>query len=376
MQFNKYDVVVIGAGIVGLAHAWIAAKRGLRVAVLEKNSRCTGASVRNFGFITVTGQRAGDTWRRARRSRDLWAEVAPQAGIPICHQGLVVVGQRKESIDILESFKKSDMGEHCSLLTAEIIRERFPEIRGENALGGLYSPHELRVESKDAIGQLAQWLSQHLKVDFFFDHELLEINLPQLRTASHIFHTAKLVLCPGTEINGIAEPYLGPHRLAHTQLQMLRVKPSKPLTLQAAVMSDLSLVRYAGYTGLNCHQHLLNRLNQEEKACLEAGIHLIVVQSQDGSLVVGDSHHPVQDVEPFAKECVDTLILEQLKRTLCIDHYQVTQRWIGKYPVGRSDTDALILAPDTHTRVVSVISGTGASTAFGLAEEVMNQWGI
>jgi hypothetical protein len=157
---------------------------------------------------------------------------------------------------------------------------------------------------------------------------------------------------------------------------MLRVKPTNALRLQAAVMSDLSLVRYAGYTGLNCHQHLLNRLNQEEKACLDAGIHLIVVQSQDGSLVVGDSHHPAHDVEPFAQECVDTLILEQLKRTLSIDNYQVTQRWIGKYPVGRSDTDALILAPNSHTRVVSVISGTGASTAFGLAEEVMHQWGI
>jgi glycine/D-amino acid oxidase-like deaminating enzyme len=62
MHSTKYDLVVVGAGIVGLAHAWMAAKRGLRVAVLEKNSRCTGASVRNFGFITVTGQRAGDTY--------------------------------------------------------------------------------------------------------------------------------------------------------------------------------------------------------------------------------------------------------------------------------------------------------------------------
>jgi FAD dependent oxidoreductase TIGR03364 len=376
MHSTKYDLVVVGAGIVGLAHAWMAAKRGLRVAVLEKNSRCTGASVRNFGFITVTGQRAGDTWRRAMRSRDLWAEVAPQVGIPICHQGLIVVGQRDESIDILESFKKSEMGEHCSLLTTEAIRDRFPEIRGELALGALYSPHEIRVESKDAIGQLTQWLSQQLNVDFFFDHELLEINLPQLRTARHIFQTDKLVLCPGTELNGVAEQYLAPHSLTHTQLQMLRVKPTNALRLQAAVMSDLSLVRYAGYTGLNRHQHLLNRLNQEEKACLDAGIHLIVVQSQDGSLVVGDSHHPAHDVEPFAQECVDTLILEQLKRTLSIDNYQVTQRWIGKYPVGRSDTDALILAPNSHTRVVSVISGTGASTAFGLAEEVMHQWGI
>jgi FAD dependent oxidoreductase TIGR03364 len=376
MHSTKYDLVVVGAGIVGLAHAWMAAKRGLRVAVLEKNSRCTGASVRNFGFITVTGQRAGDTWRRAMRSRDLWAEVAPQAGIPICHQGLIVVGQRDESIDILESFKKSEMGEHCSLLTTEAIRDRFPEIRGELALGALYSPHEIRVESKDAIGQLTQWLSQQLNVDFFFDHELLEINLPQLRTARHIFQTDKLVLCPGTELNGVAEQYLAPHSLTHTQLQMLRVKPTNALRLQAAVMSDLSLVRYAGYTGLNCHQHLLNRLNPAEKACLDAVITFIVVQSHDVSLVVGDSHHPAHDVEPFAQECVDTLILEQLKRTLSIDNYQVTQRWIGKYPVGRSDTDALILAPNSHTRVVSVISGTGASTAFGLAEEVMHQWGI
>ncbi len=376
MHSTNYDVVVVGAGIVGLAHAWMAAKRGLRVAVLEKNSHCTGASVRNFGFITVTGQRAGDTWRRAMRSRDLWAEVAPLAGIPICHQGLIVVGQRAETIDILESFKKSDMGEHCSLLTAGVIRERFPEIRGDLALGALYSPHELRVESKDAIGQLAQWLRQHLNVDFFFGHELLDIHLPQLRTANRIFQTDKLVLCPGTELNGVADQYLASHNLTHTQLQMLRVRPNNPIRLQAAVMSDLSLVRYAGYTGLNCHQHLLNRLNQEEKACLDAGIHLIVVQSQDGSLVVGDSHHPAQDVEPFAQESVDTLILEQLCRTLRIDSYQVTQRWIGKYPVGRSDTDALVLAPNAHTRVVSVISGTGASTAFGLAEEVMHQWGI
>lgn len=376
MLSTKYDVVIAGAGIVGLAHAWMCAKHGLRVAVLEKNSRCIGASVRNFGFITVTGQRAGDTWRRAKRSKDLWAEVAPKAGIPICHQGLVVVGQRQEAIEILETFKQTDMGEACVLLSADATRDRFPEIRGAHVQGGLYSPHELRVESKDAIGQLTTWLSEKMGVAFFFDRELLEINLPQLRTASHIFHTERLILCPGTEITGVAEPFLAEHQLTHTQLQMLRVQPNQPLRLQAAVMSDLSLVRYTGYTGLNCHQRLLARLQAEERSCLEAGIHLIVVQSDDGSLVVGDSHHPSNDVEPFAQEAVDALIIEQLTRTLSLNDFQITHRWTGKYPVGRTDQDALILSPDPNIRVVSVISGTGASTAFGLAEEVMQQWGF
>ena len=376
MHCTKYDVVIVGAGIVGLAHAWMCAKQGLRVAVLEKNNRSSGASGRNFGFITVTGQRSGDTWRRALRSKTLWAEVAPKAGIPICHHGLVVVAQRQEALDVLETFKQTEMGEACALLSPEALSGRFPEIREDHACGGLYSPHELRVESKDAIGQLTHWLSREMGVEFFFDHELLEINLPQLRTASNIFHTERLILCPGTELNGVAEPFLAEYRLTQTQLQMLRVQPRRPLPLQAAVMSDLSLVRYAGYTGLNCHHSLLERLSREEQGCLDAGIHLIVVQSEDGSLVVGDSHHPAHTAEPFAQDSVDTLILEQLKRTLKLDEYQITHRWTGKYPVGHADQDALILSPETNIRVVSVISGTGASTAFGLAEEVMQQWGI
>lgn len=375
MHLTKFDVVIAGAGIVGLAHAWMFAKQGLRVAVLEKNSRCVGASVRNFGFITITGQRAGDTWRRALRSRDLWADVALKAEISICHQGLMVVAQRPEALDILETFKYTEMGDACTLLTGEALRESFPEVRGDHALGGLYSPHELRVESKDAIGQLTCWLNESMGVEFFFNHELLEINLPQLRTASRIFQTERLVLCTGSEISGVAEPFLAPHQLSHTQLQMLRVRPSHFLPLKAAVMSDLSLVRYAGYTGLNCHHALLERLKIEEQACLDAGIHLIAVQSQDGSLVVGDSHHPACEAEPFAQDFVDTLILDQLIRTLNIENYVITHRWTGKYPIGRSNQDALILSPHPNMRVVSVISGTGASTAFGLAEEVVNHWG-
>jgi glycine/D-amino acid oxidase-like deaminating enzyme len=51
------DVVVVGAGILGLAHAHEARKRGLSVVVVDKDERCVGASIRNFGFVTVSGLR-------------------------------------------------------------------------------------------------------------------------------------------------------------------------------------------------------------------------------------------------------------------------------------------------------------------------------
>lgn len=60
MKTDKSYDLVVGAGIIGLATAFAACQRGLRVAVVERHAQCIGPSVRNFGFVTVTGQRRGD----------------------------------------------------------------------------------------------------------------------------------------------------------------------------------------------------------------------------------------------------------------------------------------------------------------------------
>jgi len=114
-------------------------------------------------------------------------------------------------------------------------------------------------------------------------------------------------------------------------------------------------------------------LQEEEPACLAAGVHLIAVQSADGTLVVGDSHHVFSTPEPFADAAVDELILRQLRQTLDLGRCEVVERWTGVYPTGAA-TDCVIEAPDPATRVVVVTSGTGASTAFGIAEEVFDAW--
>jgi glycine/D-amino acid oxidase-like deaminating enzyme len=61
---GPFDLAVVGAGIIGLACALAAARRGKRVVVIDRDAQANGASVRNFGFVTVTGQARGDMWRR------------------------------------------------------------------------------------------------------------------------------------------------------------------------------------------------------------------------------------------------------------------------------------------------------------------------
>jgi D-hydroxyproline dehydrogenase subunit beta len=103
------------------------------------------------------------------------------------------------------------------------------------------------------------------------------------------------------------------------------------------------------------------------------GIHLIAVQSTDGTLVVGDLHHNDPTPEPFGSEAIDRLILGHLREALRIDEWDVVERWTGVYPTGAAQ-ECLIEATDTATRAVVVSSGTGASTAFGIAEEVFDGW--
>mgnify|MGYP001161535364 CR=1 FL=1 len=374
---GMFDLLVVGAGIVGLAHALHAARRGLRVAVVERDAACIGASIRNFGFVTVTGQGRGDTWRRARRSREVWAALAPEAGIEVLQRGLLLPVRRPAAAAVLEAYMGTPMAEGCELYGRADLRAGAMDAHEGLDLDGvcavLASPHELRVESRAAIPRLAAWLTERHGVVFHWGEAVLEVAAPRMRTARRTLHAERVVVCPGTPGSGLFAAELAAHGLTLCQLQMLRVRPHAGFRLQAALMGELSLVRYRGYAELPATGALREQLEIEEAASLDHGIHLIAVQSADGTLVVGDSHHYGAAPPPFARDEVDTLILRHLRQALMLAQAQVVERWTGVYPVAPKD-DAIVVAPDAATRVVLVTSGTGASTAFALAEDVFATW--
>ena len=100
----EYDVGVVGAGILGLAHAYHLARRGLRVLVLERHPRAQGASVRNFGMIWPVGQPAGPMYQMARRSRDLWLEVLTASGVWHRQCGSLHLAYHEDEAQVLSEF--------------------------------------------------------------------------------------------------------------------------------------------------------------------------------------------------------------------------------------------------------------------------------
>jgi D-hydroxyproline dehydrogenase subunit beta len=140
--------------------------------------------------------------------------------------------------------------------------------------------------------------------------------------------------------------------------------------IPATLMSDLGLVRYHGFSELAAAAPLKARLAEERREQIRHGVHLIVVQSADGSLVVGDSHDYDESPDPFSCEAVDALILDEFRMALGIEPPRTIGRWIGTY-ASSPDRAVLIDAPEANVRIAIVTSGAGASTGFAIGEELV-----
>jgi FAD dependent oxidoreductase TIGR03364 len=370
MPPRAFDLAIVGAGICGLAHALAAARRGKRVVVVDRDRQANGASIRNFGFITVTGQQAGECWRRARRSREVWAEVADAAGIPVLQRGLLVIARRPEARAVLEQFLATDMGEECRLVEPGDIETYGEGLRSQSFAGALHSPHEIRVESREAIPRLAAWLAERHHVTFRRETVVHAAAPPRLETSSGTIEAAAVVVCPGDDFLTLHADRIAAYGLTRCKLHMMRLAPSRFDERLPAIMSDLGLIRYLGYSELPAAKALARRLEAEQGEHIANGVHLIVVRSADNSLVVGDSHHYAPTPDPFAPTAVDDLILDEYAHVFAGDPPPVAERWTGTYASAK-DRLALVDKPSDALRIVIVTSGTGASTSFALAEEVI-----
>jgi D-hydroxyproline dehydrogenase subunit beta len=283
------------------------------------------------------------------------------------HKGLLVVARRPEAARVLEAFARSEMGAQCRLHDGAAAARLQPGLLGSFA-AVLESPHERRVESRDALPRLAAWLERAHGVAFLRETAAVGVTTAGVATSRGQISAGAVAVCAGDDFHTLLADRIAPYRLTRCKLQMLRARAGG-FRISRAVMTDLSLVRYLGYAELAEAQALLRRLEREQRAHLAAGVHLIVVGAADGSMVIGDSHAYGATPDPFASRAVDDLILEEYE-ALFGDRPIVEERWTGTY-ASAEDRLMLVDAPFANVRIGIVTSGTGASTAFAIGEEIV-----
>lgn len=358
------DVCIVGAGIMGLAHAFEARARGLTVTVLERDDRATGASVRNFGHVIVSAMAAGDALDAALVARERWLDLGRRAGLTVREAGTVIVARAEDELAVLGGVA-ADPRRGARLVTAREIAALAPIPTG-HVCGGLHAAADLRVDPRRAVSALAGLLESDPGARVVWRAPVYQVEPGRVTSAVGVVRAPAIVVCPGPDHDWLA-PELAPRRpgLTRCKLQMLRVAAPGGRRYDPALLTGLSLLRYPGYSAQPGADALARRIEAERPELVAAGVHLIVTQLPDGDLIIGDTHEYGATVSPFGEERLDELVLAEARRLLG-GRLRVSQRWHGVYASAPGDPFAIVV-PRPGVAVAEVVSGVGMTTALGLA---------
>lgn len=204
------DLVVVGAGIVGLAHAVEAVARGMSVTVVERDGRAVGASVRNFGHGCITAQE-GEALRFGRRGRGTWLRLARDAGFWARESGTVVVARHDDERACLAALAERRGGDEVVLLDAAQVRERVP-VAADGLVGGAYLPCDLRLDPRVATPAIAAWLQRRPGVRVLWSTPVTGVGEGVVHTGRGDVTGERVVVCTGHDIDRLLPTVAGLRR--------------------------------------------------------------------------------------------------------------------------------------------------------------------
>ncbi len=372
MSPHTTEIAIVGAGIVGLAHALAAAKRGLKVTVFERNDWAVGASVRNFGLPWPVGVALTPFHPRAMFSRAVWVEAARSADFWLNENGSMFLAYHEDEETILREFLDATQDPAYQWLTPAEVAARTPAANLTGLRGGLFSPTELTVDPREALRALPEWLSRAYGVKFHFNTPVKHVSSGYVSTAQETWHAMHTFICSGPDFETLYPHVFAASGMTKCKLQMLRLHPQpEDWRLGPTLISGLTIARYDGFNSLPSISDLRVRLAHAWPEQTRLGIHVMLAQNGRGELIIGDTHEYGLTFSPFDSEHANQLILDYLATFATLPNPRILERWHGVYAKLPEETE-FIHQPESGVTIVQNTNGLGMTLSFGLAEEILH----
>jgi FAD dependent oxidoreductase TIGR03364 len=359
------DVLIVGAGIVGLAHAVAALERGLSVTIIDRDSRAVGASVRNFGHACVTAQ-SGELLDLAQVAREKWIRYSGLAGFFSVQSGALAVARSATELAVLDELSASRGSGEVAMLTDVATRAHLGGRSNSAVVGGALLRDDVRVDPRQAVGALAEWLAAQPGVRFFWQTSYAGTGDGFALTTRGAIRAERTIVCVGHDVSYLFPELAATHEVVRCGLQMALVEAPEGLELGPAVLTGTSMLRYPAFAETSAAIALRT---ETSPALLAIDANIMFTQRPDGTLIVGDSHRLDVTMDPFQDEATSALLLDEIARILGAGELRVLQRWQGIY-ASSVQHPYLVEEVAPGVTVVSVTSGVGMTISFGLAEKV------
>jgi L-2-hydroxyglutarate oxidase len=209
---KKFDITIVGAGIVGLSTGWELAKRfpGLQICVLEKEKEIarhqTGhnSGVIHSGIYYKPGSLKALNCRRGIR---LLKDFCQANGVPYEITGKVIVATEKSELPMLDTLLQRGMQngiQGIEKISAEQIKEREPHVA---ALAGLWVPETGIIDFR-AVATKIRELFENYAQSLLLNHELKSVSSKEnfliLETDHEEFESKYLINCAGLHSDRVA----------------------------------------------------------------------------------------------------------------------------------------------------------------------------
>ncbi len=279
---NKFDVLIIGGGIMGNSIAWQLSKRGKSVVVIEKNDVASGAAGATDGVVGYHTKKPGAQLDLAVESIKMFDNLSTELNFDIefeKNSGGMQPVEDKEQWDMLEALviEQRKSGVDVKMISREEALEIEPQLASD-IYGALYSktgakvnPIALTMAFSKAAKALGAVIKTNTKVtDFIIDGA----NIRGVKTDKGDFYADIIVNSAGAWAGEIA-------KLARLSL------PIKPRKGQLAVTEPIAPFMRAT---VQCALYNIIKFRPEtitDKAVLRLGSSLSIEQTECGSIIIG-----------------------------------------------------------------------------------------
>lgn len=375
---NRYDVAIVGGGILGTFHAYHALELGLKVCLLEKDAYPQGATTQNFGQVVPSGMNS--KWQKlGRESLRIYTDIQSQFDISIRQNGTVYLASNEEEEQLLVELRAiNNNNDYASrMLTKGECLDRYPGLRKEYVKAGLFFPDEVTVEPRTMIHRLQEYLTTQkgLTMKTHFTAVSCERNGDWTRvrsTGNEAVLAKKIIICNGSDFKNLYPEVFAQSDLEVSKLQMMQTKPQKNYSLKGSILTGWSIRRYEAFH--ECPSFAQVKQNESADSLQKKwGVHILFKQAMDGSVILGDSHQyaDVDKIEDLGYELdmdIDHFMLEEAQKIMELPTYEIHRRWYGMYSQCKTK-DIFQTTIDEHIHIVTGIGGKGMTGSAGFSKK-------
>lgn len=374
---EKYDLIIVGSGVLGTFHAYHALQKGLSVAVLEKNSKPEGATVRNFGQVVPSGM--DQKWQNfGKESLKIYKDIQSQFDISMRQNGTVYLASDEEEMQLIEELHEINISNdyESSLLTKEQCLSKYVGLRADYCKGGLFFPQEVTVEPGTMIHKLHEFMKASLGLDLLMNTTVVSTENQNggvvATTAGGVeYKASKMIICNGSDFKILYPEIYNNSDLIVSKLQMLQTKPQKNYQLNGSILTGLTIRRYEAFEECKSYQMIKAKEdpNSFEK---QYGVHILFKQALDGSVILGDSHEyaPAKEIDTLGFDLnmdIDHFMIEEAKKIIDLPTYEIQNRWFGMYSQCKTK-DIFEHTVGENIHIITGIGGKGMTGSAGFAK--------